>query len=244
MQNTAGTWHDATLKICKQEAGENEDELLKLIKQKFVQRFDQTNQWLQEHLVQLLKQKPGQSVSEYYSLLTEESKNLDKSDKELMSTFLRNLRNDYKLFVLSRKPETLDESYHLAREAEKLEAISNVKCDGEMHDSTNLSGEIKCRDSQAITPVAMQINDAIIVQKTEKSAIDNIGKERRQYLTPWPTWRKPLRCHYCRMIGHRIAVCRTQIRDGQHSRLNRDRAPYIRPINAGGIEQHVAISLT
>lgn len=125
--------------------------------------------------MQFVNQKEGQSVQAYYSSLIERTKKLNKTDKELMSMFLQNLRNDYKMVVLSRKPETLEKSYELAREAESLHTIADVALGNELITSLNLPGDLQFRSKQIADPTVManlpanlqRLNDKVDKIKTD-----------------------------------------------------------------------------
>lgn len=168
MRKSAATWFDGVFDTCKREHKESDKELLQDLKDKFIKRFDKANEWLQEHLVQFVVHKPGQSVQAYYSALIERTKKLGKSDKELKGMFLTNLRSEYKMFVLSRKPESLDRSYVLAREAESLITIAEVTSGSESISSWNLPGELQVRGKQTVDPAGMA-NLASNVQRESRS---------------------------------------------------------------------------
>ena len=61
------------------------------IKTKFNDRFDSSNTWLEEHLVQFVNQKPGETVQRYYSGLMERPANSRKLRKKFYHCLLGGL---------------------------------------------------------------------------------------------------------------------------------------------------------
>ena len=85
-----------------------------------------SNPWLEEHLVQFINQKPGESVQKYYSGLMEKANKLKKTKKEVLPLFIRGLNPPIKMYVLARQPKDLESAFSLAKAAESLEIISDL----------------------------------------------------------------------------------------------------------------------
>ena len=115
----------------------------KQIKDKFNGRFDSSNTWLEEHLVQFINQKPGETVQRYYSGLMEKASKLKKAEKEILPLFIRGLNPPIKMYVLARQPTSLDNAFTLAKAAESLEIISDLTSNRSNETSAmNMPGEI------------------------------------------------------------------------------------------------------
>lgn len=227
MRNAAATWFESIAEQCKTEAKSDAEAEFKLIITKFKARFSKANEWLREHMIQFIAQKPGQTVSQFYSTLTEKCSKLKKTPKEIMSMFIRGLLPDIKLYVLAREPADLEASFKLAKAGEALETISNVgkatdtlnalRLPGDFHSDTHRglsqNENISQQTAQDISKSIKQLNDKM-------EAMQKIYSGNR-IRTPNDAFKKPtIKCHYCGILGHRIAECRIKLSDLQRQRNN------------------------
>ena len=126
MRNAAATWFDDLEQQLADGDPLTDQQKWDQIKTKFNDRFDSSNTWLEEHLVQFVNQKPGETVQRYYSGLMEKASKFKKTEKEILPLFIRGLNPPLKMYVLAREPGSLELAFSLAKAAESLEIISDL----------------------------------------------------------------------------------------------------------------------
>ena len=216
LKNGAATWLDNFVKT-EVAAGASNDDKLRHIKDKFLERFCQENEWLQEHLILFLNQKPTETVQQYYSNLLTRSAKLNKSQNEIKTMFIRGLLNPLKTFVITCEPDTLEKAFKLAKDAESLQDISDITSDARQSiHALNMPGEIGGRRldyGQAEAKNELELGE---LKEELKKLQQQVEKQKEK---PQPSQiPRAIRCHYCNIPGHRIAECRKRLREVVHRR--------------------------
>ena len=211
LKNGAATWLDNFVKT-EVTRGASDNDKLKQVKDKYLERFCQDNEWLQEHLIMFLNQKPTETVQQYYSTLLTRSAKLNKSQNEIKTMFIRGLLNPLKMFVITREPDTLEKAFKLAKDVESLQVISDITSDARQSiHALNMPGEIVGRKidyGQAEVKNELELGEL-------REELKKLQKQvEKQKVTPQPSQiPRAMRCHYCNLPGHRIAECRKRLRE-------------------------------
>ena len=219
MRNSAATWYD---ELEQQLAEDQQVDAAKwqAIRTKFQERFDMSNPWLEEHLVQFINQKPGESVQKYYSGLMEKANKLKKTKKEVLPLFIRGLNPPIKMYVLARQPEDLESAFIIAKAAESLEIISDLTSNNNNEArAMKMPGEI---GQQEVNKTAYDMTKLIKELKTLGDKVADIKNNTRAK----PDSNKipmPIRCYHCKNVGQKISQCRLRLRDMQMTRQQANR---------------------
>ena len=227
MRNAAATWFDDLEQQLADGDPLTDQQKWDQIKTKFNDRFDSSNTWLEEHLVQFVNQKPGETVQRYYSGLMEKASKLKKTEKEILPLFIRGLNPPLKMYVLAREPGSLELAFSLAKAAESLEIISDLTSNQNSGaKAVNMPGEIgKCHKPPALY-------DMTEVMKELKSLGDKVADiKKTAHSNPGPMRKvaRPMRCYHCGVVGHSINECRSRLRQMQATRWQPGRGPLTAP---------------
>lgn len=173
------------------------------IQTSFITRFVKRNTTnspdfiIQEQLYHTIRLAPGQSIIQYYTLLKEKARALDKSDSDLLSRFIQGLPSQLAFFVRAGNPTTSEQALTSARNGEAYGYR-----DGDM---THSPSQTAAASATAIgrTPKDFHSLQCQINELSQK--IDQMN------LQPQPQNRRPqqrLQCQLCNAFGHGAWACR------------------------------------